>query len=306
MSKTVFLFSGQGSQYVGMAKELCGISNNAACVFECAGDILGYDLKKLCFDGPAEELNKTVHSQPAIMATSLCAFEAVRERGLDFCAVAGHSLGEYAAMVASEMIGIEDGFKLIKARAEAMQNAAEQNSGAMCAVIGPSSDEVEEVLNSVDGYVAAVNYNSPVQTVIAGETAAVDRAIEIFSQNKSRCIKLNVASAFHSRLMSGAAEEFLPAAKAIEFKTPTVDFYSNVLGGKLEDFSNMPEMLAKHIVSPVKFTSELAAMKNNGIDAYIELGSGKVLTGLVRKTLDGVTYGNVENEKSLNAICNAQ
>lgn len=306
MSKTVFLFSGQGSQYVGMAKELCGISKNAACVFECAGDILGYDLKKLCFDGPAEELNKTVHSQPAIMATSLCAFEAVRERGLDFCAVAGHSLGEYAAMVASEMIGIEDGFKLIKARAESMQNAAEQNSGAMCAVIGPSSDEVEEVLNSVDGYVAAVNYNSPVQTVIAGETAAVDRAIEIFSQNKSRCIKLNVASAFHSRLMSGAAEEFLPAAKAIEFKTPTVDFYSNVLGGKLEDFSNMPEMLAKHIVSPVKFTSELAAMKNNGIDAYIELGPGKVLTGLVRKTLDGVTYGNVENEKSLNAICNAQ
>lgn len=306
MSKTVFLFSGQGSQYVGMARELCGISNNAARVFECAGDILGYDLKKLCFDGPAEELNKTVHSQPAIMATSLCAFEAVRERGLDFCAVAGHSLGEYAAMVASKMIGIEDGFKLIKARAEAMQNAAEQNSGAMCAVIGPSSDEVEDVLNSVDGYVAAVNYNSPVQTVIAGETAAVDRAIEIFSQNKSRCIKLNVASAFHSRLMSSAAEEFLPAAKAIEFKTPAVDFYSNVLGGKLEDFSNMPEMLAKHIVSPVRFTSELAAMKNNGIDAYIELGPGKVLTGLVRKTLDGVTYGNVENEKSLNAICNAQ
>ncbi len=302
MSKNAVLFSGQGSQYVGMAKELYDISDGAKNIFKIAEEVLGYDLKTIVFDGPAEELNKTVYSQPAIMATSLCALEAIKERGVEFCAVAGHSLGEYAAMVASGMISVSDGFKLIKARAEAMQKAAEENEGAMCAVIGLPSAEIEEVCESIDGYVTAVNYNSPVQTVIAGEVPAVDKAIEIFTEKKARCMKLNVSSAFHSRLMQSAADEFIKTAREIEFKAPGVDFYSNVLGARLDDFSGMPELLARHIVSPVKFVSELEAMKSAGIDTFIELGPNKVLTGLVRKTLSDAAFANVENEKTLNKV----
>ncbi len=302
MSKNAVLFSGQGSQYVGMAKELYDISDGAKNIFKIAEEVLGYDLKTIVFDGPAEELNKTVYSQPAIMATSLCALEAIKERGVEFCAVAGHSLGEYAAMVASGMISVSDGFKLIKARAEAMQKAAEENEGAMCAVIGLPSAEIEEVCESIDGYVTAVNYNSPVQTVIAGEVPAVDKAIEIFTGKKARCMKLNVSSAFHSRLMQSAADEFIKTAREIEFKAPGVDFYSNVLGARLDDFSGMPELLARHIVSPVKFVSELEAMKSAGIDTFIELGPNKVLTGLVRKTLSDAAFANVENEKTLNKV----
>ncbi|MCD7773125.1 MAG: ACP S-malonyltransferase [Ruminococcus sp.] len=299
MSKNVFLFSGQGSQYVSMASELYNLSDNAKKVFDTANEILGYDLKSIVFDGPAEELNKTMYSQPAIMATSLAAFEAVREKGVEFEAVAGHSLGEYAAMVASGMVSFVDGFKLIKARAEAMQKAAEENEGAMCAVIGLSSDEVEKVCAETEGYVVAVNYNSLVQTVIAGEVSAVDKAVERFTELKARCMRLNVASAFHSKLMQSAADEFIKTAQTITFNQPSVQFYSNVLGTRLTSFSDMPELLAKHIVSPVKFVSELECMKEAGFDTFIELGPNKVLTGLVRKTLKDVTQLNVENEKTL-------
>ena len=299
MSKNIFLFSGQGSQYVGMAKELCENFEEANKVFDAANAALGYDLKEITFNGPDEELNKTVNSQPAIMACSLCALEVMKSKGVTFDGVAGHSLGEYAAMVASGVLTMEQGFKVIKARAEAMQKAAEANKGAMCAVIGLPAEEIEKTCRQIDGYVVPVNYNSAVQTVIAGEVDAVDKAIEVFTEQKARCMKLNVASAFHSKLMQSAADEFYEKIKDVEFKQPTVEFYSNVLGEKLTDFSDMPTLLAKHIVSPVKFTSELAHMNNAGYENYIELGPNKVLTGLVKKTLKGKNAVNVENLKTL-------
>lgn len=299
MSKNVFLFSGQGSQYVGMAKELFDKYDGAKKVFETANEILGYDLADITFNGPEEELNKTVNSQPAIMACSLCALEAAKAEGVTFDGVAGHSLGEYAAMVAAGVLSVEDGFKVIKARAEAMQKAAEANKGAMCAVIGLSADEIEAVCDSIDGYVVPVNYNSAVQTVIAGEVDAVDKAIEALTEKKARCIKLNVASAFHSKLMQSAADEFYDKIKDVQFNEPEVEFYSNVLGEKLQDFSDMPTLLAKHIVSPVKFTSELAQMDKAGYENFVELGPNKVLTGLVKKTLKGKNAVNIENIKTL-------
>lgn len=299
MAKNIFLFSGQGSQYVGMAKELCDKYEGAKKVFETANDILGYDLADVTFNGPDEELNKTVNSQPAIMACSLCALEAMKAEDVDFDGVAGHSLGEYAAMIAAGMLSIEDGFKVIKARAEAMQKAAEANKGAMCAVIGLSAEDIEKTCEETDGYVVPVNYNSSVQTVIAGDIDAVDKAIEMFAEKKARCIKLNVASAFHSKLMQSAADEFYEKIKDVRFSAPKVEFYSNVLGEKLTDFSDMPTLLAKHIVSPVKFTSELDCMDKAGYENYIELGPNKVLTGLVKKTLKGKNAVNVENIKTL-------
>jgi len=299
MSKNIFLFSGQGSQYVGMAKELCEKYPAAKAVFDKASEVLGYDIAKIAFDGPEEELNKTANSQPAIMACSLAAFEAAKAEGITFDGVAGHSLGEYAAMVAAGVVTFEDGFKLIKARASAMQKAAEASSGAMYAVIGLDASEVERICGETEGYVVPVNYNSSVQTVIAGDTAACEAAAAKFTEMKKKAIKLNVASAFHSKLMQPAADEFIETAKTVEFKPAEVDFYSNVLGVKLEDFTNMPEMLAKHIVSPVKFTSELAEMDAAGYENYIELGPNKVLTGLVKKTLKGKNAVNIENIATL-------
>ena len=256
--------------------------------------MLGYDLRAVTFDGPDTELNKTVNSQPAIMACSLAAFEAAKAEGITFDGVAGHSLGEYAAMVAAGVVTIEDGFKLIKARAAAMQN-----SGSMYAIIGLPAEEVEKICEETEGYVVPVNYNSAVQTVIAGDTEACEAAAAKFAEMKKKAIKLNVASAFHSKLMQSAADEFIETAKTVEFKTANVDFYSNVLGTKLEDFSAMPDMLAKHIVSPVKFTSELAEMEKAGYENFIELGPNKVLTGLVKKTLKGKNAVNIENNATM-------
>lgn len=308
MAKNIFLFSGQGSQYAGMAKELYDKYPQAKAVFDTAKETLGYDIGDICFNGPDTELNKTINSQPAIMACSLAAFEAAKAEGITFDGVAGHSLGEYAAMVAAGVVSVEDGFRLIKARAAAMQKAAEENSGAMYAIIGLSAEEVEKICEETDGYVVPVNYNSAVQTVIAGDTEACERAAAKFAEMKKKAIKLNVASAFHSKLMQSAADEFISAAKEISFNEPSVEFYSNVLGTKLNDFSDMPGLLAKHIVSPVKFTSELAEMDKAGYENYIELGPNKVLTGLVKKTLKGASAVNIENiaslEKALESISN--
>ena len=310
MAKNVLLFSGQGSQYVGMGKELYEGSEAAKAVAKTACEVLGYDICRIMFEGPEQELNKTANSQPAIMLCSLMALECAKEKGLEFDGVAGHSLGEYAAMVAAGVVSVADGFALIKARAAAMQKAADENDGAMYAIIGPAPAEIEAACEQTEGYVVPVNYNSPVQTVIAGESAAAEAAGKLISETSTakrvKVVKLNVSSAFHSKLMQSAADELGEFAKGVEFKDADKEFYSNVLGEKLTDFSAMPELLAKHIVSPVKFTSELAQMQQAGYTDYIELGPGKVLTGLVKKTLDGVNAVNIENADTLEKAFAAQ
>lgn len=297
--KTVFLFSGQGSQYAGMGVSLVEKYPELKAIFDEAADILGFDLYGKCAEASDEELAKTVISQPAIMAVSLCAAEALRINGITATAAAGHSLGEYAAMVYTGMISRADGFKLIKARSEAMQKAAETNKGAMYAIIGKSVEEIEKVCEETDGYVLPVNYNSSVQIVIAGEENAAKAAADTLAAAGARAIKLNVASAFHSKLMQSAADEFKPAAEKIAFAEPKIKMFSNITGKELDSIENMPERLAKHIVSPVRFTDELAALNALGYDTFIECGPNKVLSGLVKKTLKGVNIANVQDADSL-------
>ena len=207
---------------------------------------------------------------------------------------------------AGEVETLEDAFKAIKLRSEAMAKAAENSTGAMAAIIGADNETIDKICGEVNGFLAPANYNSPVQTVIAGEQAAVDEAIAKFTEMGKRSVKLAVSAAFHTKMMQSAADEFKAAIKDFTFSAPKCDFYANLYGKKLEDFSDMRSYLAAHICSPVKFVDELNAMQSAGIDTFIELGPNKVLTGLVRKTLKGVVFANIENletlEKALAAV----
>ena len=297
--KTVFLFSGQGSQYPGMGAELAEKSSAAKQILECGSDIMGFDLARKLSDSTPEELAQTRLSQPAIFTTSLLALAAARENGIDNCADAGHPLGEYAAMYASGMLGMEDAFKAIKLRAAAMAEAAEATGGSMAAIIGSDNETIAKVCEEVNGFCAPANYNSPQQTVIAGESAAIDEAVAKFAEMGKRAVKLAVSAAFHTKLMAGAAEKFKGEIAGFPFKAPNCDFYSNLYGRKLDDFSDMPSYLAAHICSPVKFVDELTAMQSAGIEAYVELGPGKVLTGLVKKFDRGANAMHIENAETL-------
>ncbi len=296
---TISLFVGQGSQTQGMGKDIYDAFPKMADLYDTASEILGRDMKQICFEAPIEELSKTINAQPAIMLTSLVCLNAAIEKGFKFDGVAGHSLGEYAALVSSGMVSAEDGFRLIKARAEAMEMATAEQKGAMAAVMKLAPEKIEEICSKAVNYVTAVNYNSPQQTVIAGTPEGIAEVSEIFAELKARVVPLNVAGAFHSKLMEEASKEFFETAKTITYKKPEIKYYSNLTGAELTDFSDMAEILAKHIVSPVRFTSELNAMVNDGFDTFVEFGPNKVLTGLVKKTLKGVNAYNIENVKTL-------
>ncbi|MDR0222976.1 MAG: ACP S-malonyltransferase [Oscillospiraceae bacterium] len=275
--KKMLLFPGQGSQYAGMSEEIA----RSPSVRGCARDILGYDLAETVGKSGEAELSNTLLAQPAVFAASLAALEAFAGAISDY-AVAGHSLGEYAALVACGVLDVENGFKAIKARSEIM---AKSSNGGMSAVMGLKAGVIESVCAGING-VWPVNYNSPLQTVIAGTAEALPKAEGILREKGAKRIaRLNVSAAFHSELMEDASEEFRAFAETLVFNEPKTDFYSNVTGAKMTDFSDMPSYLAAHMRSPVRFADELYAAKENGIDAFVEAGPGKTLTGLVRKTL---------------------
>ncbi len=294
-----FLFSGQGSQYPGMGLELYSSFEAVKKVYETGSRILNYDLATLSFEGSAEDIAKTAVSQPLIYAMSLACLAAAKEKGIAPACCAGHSLGEYAALTACGVFDMETGFRIIAKRAEAMQRAADSEGGAMYAIIGLSAGEIAETCAACEGYVVPVNFNSTAQTVIAGEEQAARLAADTLAANGGRVIRLGVSAAFHSKLMEGASAELKVFLSDISYCQPAVPFYSNITGAHLEKIDGLSNYLSRHVVSSVRFTDELAAMAAGGIDAFLELGPGKTLSGFVKKTLKGASAYNIEDLASL-------
>ena len=295
-----FLFSGQGAQFSGMMKELYDAESSAREVFECADQVLGRRISNLCFGGTQEELNLTHNTQPCMLAADLAAAMVLRAHGIEPDAVAGFSLGEYAALVFAGALSIEDAFKIIQIRADAMQDAVAPGEGAMAAFIGASAKQVEDICKRVaGGYITVANYNSPVQTVISGSIRGVDEACAIAEAEGLRCMKLAVSAPFHCALMKPAAMRLEEEFRDVVFSDPSIPVYMNVDGNPIRNGADISGLLVRQAMSPVRWTSTLDNMKADGIDTFIECGAGKTLSGLVKKTIKGVTILRVENLKTL-------
>ena len=278
-----YIFPGQGSQYEGMGKELYDKYDLAKQRFAQANDILGFDIAKIMFEGTAEDLRQTRLTQPAIFLHSVISAELL---GDDFKPdmLAGHSLGEFSALVAGKSLSFEDGLRLVSKRAEAMQKATELVDSTMSAILNLDDETVEAVCRQIDGIVAPANYNSPGQLVISGETGAVKRANEaLLKAGARRAVLLPVGGAFHSPLMEPAREELAKAIAETGFKTPIAPVYQNVTAKPETDPEKIKENLNKQLTSPVRWTQTIKQMIADGATEFIEVGPGKVLLGLLRK-----------------------
>ena len=278
-----YVFPGQGAQFTGMGKDLYENSALAKELFEKANEILGFRITDIMFEGTAEELKETKVTQPAVFLHSVILAKTLGE---DFKPemVAGHSLGEFSALVANGALSFEDGLKLVSQRALAMQKACEIKPSTMAAVLGLADNIVEEVCASIDGIVVAANYNCPGQLVISGETSAVEKACEAMkAAGAKRALLLPVGGAFHSPMMEPAREELAAAIEATAFSTPICPVYQNVTANAVSDPSEIKKNLIIQLTAPVKWTQSIQQMIKDGATLFTEVGPGKVLAGLIGK-----------------------
>lgn len=277
-----YVFPGQGAQYPGMGKDLYENSAEVKKLFEKANEILGFKITDIMFEGTAEDLKQTKVTQPAIFLHSVLLAKTLNDFAPEM--VAGHSLGEFSALVASGALTFEDGLTLVSKRAMAMQKACEAEPSTMAAIVGLDDEVVEEVCNSIDDVVVAANYNCPGQLVISGSVAGVDKACELLTEKGAkRALKLPVGGAFHSPLMEPAREELAAAIESATFNTPVCPVYQNVNALPVTDPVEIKQNLIAQLTAPVRWTQTVKNMIADGATLFTEIGPGKVLQGLVKK-----------------------
>jgi [acyl-carrier-protein] S-malonyltransferase len=302
MGKVAFVFPGQASQYPGMGKELAQKYSAARSVFEEADKALGFSISQMCFAGTEEELKLTANTQPAILTLSVAVFQVLAEKELQADFVAGHSLGEYSALVAAGSLKFADAVQLVRKRGAYMQDAVPPGVGAMAAILGLSPAVVADVCRrAADGEICSpANLNSPEQTVISGHAAAVKRAVEIASQlGAKRAVVLPVSAPFHCALMQPAQERLAEVLKTIEVQDPRFPIVSNVTAGATKKGGRERDLLIEQVTAPVRWVESMRCMIDAGASTFVEVGPGKVLSGLLRQIDRSLKCVNVEDAASL-------
>lgn len=307
MSKTAVLFTGQGAQSVGMGRDIAEASPAARAIYQRAEAVVGYDLADLCFNGPAEKLEQTDIQQPTIFTTSIAIWEAIRERGLlpePPAAMAGLSLGEYSALYAAESVTFEDALRLVKRRGELMQAASQATPSGMVSLMGLDPSQVDDLCAqaSAAGVIQPANYNCPGQIVVSGEKAACERIVALAEQAGGRAIPLKVAGAFHSPLMKPAAEGLSRVLAETQFAPPQVPVLANVNCEPHRDGVTIRGRLTDQLTHPVRWQTSIERLIADGVERFIEIGPGRVLTGLMKKIARKAVMVNVSTADGLSEL----
>jgi len=298
--KIAFMFPGQGSFAPGMGREIAEAEPEAMAIFEVGSRASGLDLRRLCFTGTAEELMETDVQQPSLVTTSLAINAALRARGIEPHYVVGHSVGEFSALGAADSMGIAEAIALVRERGLAMAAAAKDKPGSMAAILGLADEAVEALCKKIHN-VWPANYNCPGQLVVSGQTPAVDECCsEAEREGARRAVRLRVSGAFHSPLVAHAAERLKPAIDRIEFKMPSAHFMSTVTA-KLEDAQRYRSLLVEQLTAPVKFTQAARELIGHGVETFVEVGPGNVLSGLLKRIDSSVRTFPVNDLQSLDA-----
>jgi len=299
--KIAFVFPGQGSQYIGMGKDIYEKYPEAQEIYKEASDALGYDLAGLSFNGPEEELNKTFRTQPCILTVSTALFRIISERNIKPSVVAGHSLGEYSALVAAGVLSFQDAVKLTEKRGHFMQEAVPEGRGLMAAILGLAREKVDDVCSTVkSGYAAPANYNCPGQIVIAGEKSAVQEAMELCkTAGAKRAVALAVSVPSHCKLMEPASIRLSDLLSIIKMQDPVIPIVNNADAVFLHDTQSIKDSLIRQLSCPLLWEDSIKAMESSGIQTFIEVGPGKVLSGLIKRIVPDARILNIEDSKSL-------